>query len=118
MTVASGGDGISAGADVYLEGGETSLWCAGRDGAALDAGAVEAGLIRSDAAMAVGAGLSILEPEASLLVDVGAGKISATLFTRGLVAAYAYLPYGVARIDERLARMLRTERGFLIGPKR
>ena len=67
--------------------------------------------------MAVGAGLSILEPEASLLVDVGAGKISATLFTRGLVAAYAYLPYGVARIDERLARMLRTERGFLIGPK-
>ena len=85
--------------------------------AALDAGAVEAGLIRSDAAMAVGAGLSILEPEASLLVDVGAGKISATLFTRGLVAAYAYLPYGVARIDERLARMLRTERGFLIGPK-
>ena len=38
LTVASGGDGISAGADVYLEGGETSLWCAGRDGAALDAG--------------------------------------------------------------------------------
>ena len=85
--------------------------------AALDAGAVEAGLVRSDAATAVGAGLSILEPAASLLVDVGAGKISATLFTRGLVAAYAYLPYGVARIDERLARMLRTERGFLIGPK-
>ena len=53
--------------------------------AALDAGAVEAGLIRSDAAMAVGAGLSILEPEASLLVDVGAGKISATLFTRRCV---------------------------------
>ena len=85
--------------------------------AALDAGAVEAALLRSDAAMAVGAGLDILAPEASLLVDVGAGKISATLFTRGLVAAYAYLPYGVLRIDERLARMLRTERGYLVGPK-
>ena len=65
----------------------------------------------------MGAGLDILAPEASLLVDVGAGKISATLFTRGLVAAYAYLPYGVSRVDERLARLLRTERGFLIGPK-
>ena len=85
--------------------------------AALDAGCVEAGLIRSDAATAVGAGLSILEPAASLLVDVGAGKITATLFTRGMVAAFAYLPYGVARIDERLARLLRTERGFLIGPR-
>lgn len=85
--------------------------------AALDAGAAEAALLRSDAAMAVGAGLDILAPEASLLVDVGAGKISATLFTRGLVAAYAYLPYGVLRIDERLARMLRTERGYLVGPK-
>ena len=85
--------------------------------AALDAGCVEAGLIRSDAATAVGAGLAILEPAASLLVDVGAGKITATLFTRGMVAAFAYLPYGVARIDERLARLLRTERGFLIGPR-
>ena len=85
--------------------------------AALDAGCVEAGLIRSDAATAVGAGLSILEPAASLLVDVGAGKITATLFTRGMVAAFAYLPYGVSRIDERLARLLRTERGFLVGPK-
>lgn len=85
--------------------------------AALDAGAGEAALLRSDAAVAVGAGLNILAPEASLLVDVGAGKISATLFTRGLVAAYAYLPYGVLRIDERIARMLRTERGYAIGPK-
>ena len=85
--------------------------------AALDAGAVEAGLVRSDAATAVGAGLSILEPAASLLVDVGAGKLSATLFTRGMVAAYAWLPYGVSRIDERLIRLLRTERGFLIGPR-
>ena len=85
--------------------------------AALDAGVAEAGLVRADAAMAVGAGLNVLEPTASLLVDVGAGKISATLFTRGLVAAYAHLPYGMARIDERLARLLRTQKGFLIGPR-
>lgn len=85
--------------------------------AALDAGATEVGILRSDAAQAVGAGLDILQPEAALIVDIGAGKISATLFTRGLVAAYAYLPYGSNRIDERIIRMLRTESGFQIGPK-
>lgn len=85
--------------------------------AALDAGALEAALLRSDVACAVGAGLDILAPEAALLVDVGAGKVTATLFTRGLVAAFAYLPYGVLRIDERLARIMRTEKGFLIGPR-
>ncbi|NLF27522.1 MAG: hypothetical protein GX592_06450 [Clostridiales bacterium] len=85
--------------------------------AALDAGALEAGLINSDAASALGAGLDIMNPQASLIVDVGAGKITSTLFTRGLVAASAYLPYGVGRIDERIQRMLRTEKGFLIGPK-
>ena len=37
LTIAAGGDGISAGADVYLAGGETSLWCSGRSGAPLDA---------------------------------------------------------------------------------
>ena len=37
LTIAAGGDGISAGADVYLAGGETSLWCAGRSGAPLNA---------------------------------------------------------------------------------
>jgi len=85
--------------------------------AALDAGASEAGLISSDAASALGAGLDIMSPQASLIVDVGAGKVAAALFTRGLVAASAYLPYGVGRIDERIQRMLRTEKGFLVGPK-
>ncbi|HIS02929.1 MAG TPA: rod shape-determining protein [Candidatus Pullichristensenella avicola] len=85
--------------------------------AALDAGATEAALLRSDAACALGAGLDLLAPEAALVVDVGAGKVTATLFTRGLVAAFAYLPYGVLRIDERLERMLRTEKGFRIGPR-
>lgn len=85
--------------------------------AALDAGASEAALLRSDAAQALGAGMDVRAPEAALVVDVGAGKISATLFTRGLVAAFAYLPYGMLRVDERLARLLRTEMGLLVGPR-
>ena len=37
LTIAAWGDGIAAGADVYLAGGETSICCSGRSGAPLNA---------------------------------------------------------------------------------
>ena len=83
--------------------------------AAIDAGAGDAMLIRSDAAAAVGAGLNLNAPEAKLLVDIGAGKITVTLFTFGRVAAFGYLPYGLNRIDERIQRILRSDYGFRVG---
>lgn len=83
--------------------------------AAIDAGATAAALVRNDAAAAIGAGLDLNGPEAKLLVDVGAGKMSATLFTFGRVAAYAYLPYGMERIDERIQRIIRTDYGYRVG---
>ena len=83
--------------------------------AAIDAGAAEAVLVRSDAAAAVGARLDLNSPEAKLLVDVGAGKITATLFTFGRVAAFGYLPYGLNRIDERIQRITRMHSGYRIG---
>ena len=83
--------------------------------AAIDAGAAEAMLVRSDAATAIGAGLDLNAPEAKLLVDVGAGKITATLFTFGRVAAFGYLPYGLNRIDERIRRILRSDFGYRVG---
>ena len=83
--------------------------------AALDAGASEAALVRADAAAAVGAGLDLRSPEAKLVVDLGAGKITATLFTLGRVASFGYLPYGLNRIDERIQRIIRTDAGYRIG---
>ena len=83
--------------------------------AAIDAGAAEAVLVRSDVAAAVGAGLDLNSPEAKLLVDVGAGKLTATLFTFGRVAAFGYLPYGLNRIDERVRRILRSDFGYRVG---
>ena len=83
--------------------------------AAVEAGAAEVMLVRSDVATAVGAGLDINAPEARLLVDVGAGKISASLFTFGRVAAYGCLPYGLNRIDERIQRIMRMDFGCRIG---
>ena len=83
--------------------------------AATDAGATSAALVRGDAAAALGAGLDLNAPEAKLVVDVGGGKLSATLFTFGRVAAYGHLPYGMGRIDERVERILRVESGYRIG---
>lgn len=83
--------------------------------AAIDAGAQTAALVRADAAAAIGAGVHLNAPEAKLVVDVGAGKLSATLFTFGRVAAYGYLPYGMRRIDERIQRIIRTDFGYRIG---
>jgi len=82
---------------------------------AMDAGAAEVALVRSDAAAAVGAGLDLKAPEAKLVVDIGAGKITATLFTLGRVAAFGYLPYGLNRIDERIQNIIRMEKGYRIG---
>lgn len=83
--------------------------------AAMDAGAAEVALVRSDAAAAVGAGLDLYSPEAKLVVDIGAGKITATLFTLGRVAAFGFLPYGLNRIDERVQAIVRMEKGYRIG---
>lgn len=83
--------------------------------AAIDAGAAQAVLVRSDVAAAVGAGLDFHAPEAKLLIDIGAGKMSATLFTYGRVAAFGYLPYGMNLIDDRIQRILRTDYGYRIG---
>jgi len=83
--------------------------------AAIDAGAAEAMLVRSDAAAALGAGLDLNSPEAKLVVDIGAGKITATLFTFGRVAAFGYMPYGMNRIDDRIRRILRSDYGYRVG---
>lgn len=82
--------------------------------AAQDAGAQEVMLVRSDAAAAIGAGLDFFAPEAKMVVDIGAGKITATVFSGGRVAAYGYLPYGLSRIDERIQRITRSS-GYRIG---
>lgn len=83
--------------------------------AAIDAGATEAVLVRADAAAAVGAGLDFFSPQAKLLIDIGAGKMTATLFTYGRIAAFGWLPYGFDRIDDRIMRIIRTDHGFRIG---
>ena len=79
------------------------------------AGAASARLVRSDYAHALGAGLKPKEPEAGLVVDVGAGKCTATLFTLSRVAAFASMPYGLNRVDARIQHAVRAHSGYRIG---
>ena len=83
--------------------------------AAMDAGATDAVVVRNDVAAALGAGIDFFAPEAKLLVCVGAGCISASLFSFGHIVNSASLPYGLQRIDMRIQSMLRSEQGKRIG---
>lgn len=83
--------------------------------AAIENGAVEVGLVRSDVAGAIGAGLQVLEPGASFVLEIGAGHITASILTLGRIAASGSIPYGFDRINEQLRRALVADRGFAIG---
>lgn len=82
---------------------------------AVDAGAAEVGLVRSDVAGAIGAGLDVLAPGASFVLEIGAGHITATIITLGRIAASDSLPYGFDRINEQFKRTLVAEKGFAVG---
>ena len=81
----------------------------------LDAGASDVALVRSDAASALGSGVDLMGPQATFVVDVGAGKMTATLFSLGREVASGYLPYGMDRITERIMARLRSDYGFSVG---
>lgn len=82
----------------------------------IDAGIPVVGLIRSDFACAIGAGLEILESEAKMIVDVGAEKISASIISAGRLIASDCLPFGMQRADERIQSSLRAQYGYAVGP--
>ena len=82
---------------------------------ALDAGASDVALVRSDAISALGSGVDLMGPQTTFVVDVGAGKMTATLLAMGREIAFGSVPYGTNRINERIIASLRAEYGFAIG---
>lgn len=81
---------------------------------AMESGASACALVDADMACALGAGLPVDQPRASLMVDVGATRVSAALIALGRVVRRETLPYGMARADEAIVRALRAQ-GFCIG---
>lgn len=82
---------------------------------AVEAGALEVGLVRSDVAGAIGAGMDVLAPGASFVLEIGAGHITASIITLGRIAASGSIPYGFDRINEQFKRALVAEKGFAVG---
>lgn len=82
---------------------------------AVEAGAVEVGLVRSDVAGAIGAGLDVLAPGASFVLEMGAGHITGSIITLGRVAVSSSIPYGFDRINEQFRRAMVAEKGFSVG---
>lgn len=82
---------------------------------ALEAGALEVGLVRSDVAGAIGAGLDVMAPGACFVLEIGAGHMTASIITLGRIAASGTVPYGFDRINEQLKRALIAEKGFSVG---
>ena len=52
-----------------------------------------------------------------MLVDVGAGSMTVSVFSLGRLAVSRTLPYGLNRIDATIIHLLRAEQGFAIGAR-
>ncbi|MBR3505223.1 MAG: rod shape-determining protein [Clostridia bacterium] len=84
---------------------------------ALELGAGECGLLSSDIAAAAGAGMDIRRGEGFALADIGAGRMSVTLISYGRIARARRVPFGMNRVDEDIARLVRARAALSIGPR-
>ena len=83
--------------------------------AARKAGATEAQLIEQPMAAAIGAGLSINEPMANMVVDIGGGTSETALISLGGVVALQAVRVGSFDIDAAIITYIRREYGIAIG---
>ncbi|NLV55261.1 MAG: rod shape-determining protein [Acidimicrobiales bacterium] len=85
--------------------------------AARRAGAAEAQLIEQPMAAALGAGLTINEPVANMVVDVGGGTSETALISLGGVVALQAVRVGSFDIDASIQSFIRREYGIAIGER-
>ena len=84
---------------------------------ALELGAGQCGLLSSDIAAAAGAGMDIRRSEGFALADIGAGRMSVSLISYGRAARVRRVPFGMNRVDEDIARLVRARAALSIGPR-
>lgn len=73
-------------------------------------------LVPGDIVCALGAGLNALEAKGNLIVNLGAGQITASLIAGGRTVRKDCLPFGMSRIDEGILRVAREALGCAVGP--
>ncbi len=84
---------------------------------ARSAGAREVTLVPSLIASAIGAGLPVFDPVASLVVDIGGGTTEVGVISLGGLISSAALPIGGETFDQALIDWLKDAEGVLIGSR-
>lgn len=85
--------------------------------AAREAGAGKVYFVPQAMAAAVGAGLSVLEPRGSMIVDIGGGTTEIAVISLGGIVAARSLKIGGDRFDDAIVSYVRSTRGFQIGER-
>jgi len=85
--------------------------------ALLGAGAARVYFVAQAIASAVGAGLPVLEPRGSMIVDIGGGTTEVAVISLGGVVAGRSLKLGGDRLDEAIMAYMRSKKGFLVGER-
>ena len=85
--------------------------------AVLQAGAVEASLIETPMAAAIGLGMPIHDPVASAVVCLGAGSSEAAVISLGGIVTGRSLRVGGIDVDGAIATMLRQKSGVVAAPQ-
>lgn len=85
--------------------------------AALVAGARAAYLIEEPMAAAIGAGLSIEEPEGNLIIDIGGGTTEIAVISLGGMVISRSLRMAGDKLDEDIVNYMKMRYGMLIGEK-
>jgi rod shape-determining protein MreB len=80
-----------------------------------DLGAREVHLVFEPLAAAIGAGLPVDVPSASMVVNIGAGAVSAAVVSIGGIVTMASERTGGKSVDTAIVRHLREKHSFLIG---
>ncbi len=85
------------------------------DDAAKSAGARQVFLIEESMAAAIGAGLPVAEPTATMIVDIGGGTTEISVISLGGVVTYKTLRQAGNELDNNIIQFVREEFNILIG---
>ncbi len=85
--------------------------------AALQAGAIEASLVETPIAAAIGMGMPVHDPVASAVVSLGAGSSEAAIISLGGIVTGRSLRVGGSDFDGAIATTLRHHYGVVVSPK-
>lgn len=85
--------------------------------AAERAGARQTEIVEEPLAAAVGAGLPVMEPTGSMVVDIGAGTTEAAVISLGGICNFRTVRIAGDEMDEAVVAYLRREQGVLIGER-